>query len=179
MKRMLMIAGAVCSLLFLTGTVSAVEYKWDGSQFVEVGGIAPSNGKQIVTIPPGYHAHTRTDGTTFVHGDENFGDPAAHAGVARPWPKTGFPGQTVEVNGNTAVLAADPCPNGICPVNRRVSSTVVTDSVRTVHTESASSGRKGPLRQIIENIRERREQRQSNRQARGGVFGFSGGCPCR
>lgn len=178
LKRMLMIAVAVCSLLFLTGTVSAVEYKWDGDKFVEVGDAPAGGGSQLVTIPPGYHDHTHTDGTVIVHSDKNVGSAAAHEGIERPWPKTGFPGQTV-VTGNSTVLAADPCPNGVCPVNRRVSSTVVTNSVQTVHTESASSGRKGPLRQIADNIRERREHRQANRQARGGVFGFGGGCPCR
>lgn len=178
MRRMLMIVGALASLCFITGTSSAVEYKWTDAGFVEVGRPpAPSIAvKRAVVVPPGHHAHTRADGSTFIHGDENYGDPAAHAGVARPWPKTGFPGQTVIVdevvsNAPASILAADPCPGGVCPPRgrRTVSGDVVTVSAGSSYYSETSSSRRGVLGRIVDNIR-------SRRAARGGGF-F--GCPCR
>lgn len=50
-----------------------------------------------VVIPPGYHAHTKTDGTRIVHADSTGNNAAAHEGVEWPWYKTGFPGQTIEI----------------------------------------------------------------------------------
>jgi len=119
MKRILMVLGVICSLLMLSGAVSAVEYKWDGSRFIQVT-------------------------------DE----------------------QPIPVDAGSLTLVADPCPGGVCPVNRRqvVSS---TQTVKSTHVETYSSSRSGPLRQIAENIRQRRQERQANRQAR------SGGCSCR
>jgi len=176
---MLMIVGVVIpSLCFLAGTGSAVEYKWTDAGFVEVGPpAAPVTVKRAVVIPPGHHAHTRADGSTFIHGDENFGNPAAHTGVSRPWPKTGFPGQTVIVdevvsNAPASILAADPCPGGVCPPRgrRTISNDVVTiyESSSSYYSSETSSSR-GLLGRIVDNIR-------SRRAARGGGF-F--GCPCR
>jgi hypothetical protein len=48
-----------------------------------------------VVVPAGHHAHRTLDGRTVIHGDWNVGDPAAHAGIPWPWPKTAFAGQTV------------------------------------------------------------------------------------
>lgn len=60
------------------------------------GPMPPGTVKQSLTVvPPGHHAHVTTDGRTIVHGDWNYGNPAAHAGVAYPWPKVAFPGQAV------------------------------------------------------------------------------------
>lgn len=80
-------------------------------------------------IPPGHHAHTRTDGTTLVHADSSRGDPAAHAGVAWPWVVTGLPGQTVQSSlpsGEATATRSEvfeyriqsrsqSCPGGVCP----------------------------------------------------------------
>jgi len=99
MRQFLSAAVAAFALCFLAAASSAAEYKWDGSRFVdasEVEAVKPS--KQLVTIPPGYHAHTRTDGSVFIHGNENVGNAEAHAGVERPWPKTGVAGDTVIVD---------------------------------------------------------------------------------
>lgn len=183
MRRMLMIVGALASLCFLTGTGQAVEYKWTDAGFVEVstpsapGDFAkPALVKRAIVVPPGHHAHTRADGSTFIHGDENYGDPAAHAGVARPWPKTGFPGQTVIVdeavlNAPASVLAGDSCPGGVCPPRgrRTVSGDVVTVSAGSSYYASEGSSRKGLFGRIVDNIRSRRAARG------GGLFG----CPCR
>lgn len=176
MRRMLMIVGALASICFLAGTASAVEYKWTDAGFVEVGPTTPTvTVKRAVVIPPGHHAHTRADGSVFIHGDENFGDPSAHAGVARPWPKTGFPGQTVIVDKGTldapaSILTADPCPEGVCPPRgrRTVSNDVVTVSYGSSSYYSEGSNR-GLLGRIVDNIRSRRATRG------GGFFG----CPCR
>lgn len=46
-------------------------------------------------VPPGHHAHQRTDGTIIIHSDSNHGNADAHRGVPWPWPKTAFPGQRV------------------------------------------------------------------------------------
>lgn len=177
MRRMLMLMGVVLlSLCFLAGTSSAVEYKWTDAGFVEVGSTTTASAtvKRAVVIPPGHHAHTRADGSVFIHGDENFGNPAAHAGVVRPWPKTGFPGQTVIVDEGVldapaSILAADPCPGGVCPPRgrRAVSNDVVTVSYGSSSYYSEGSNR-GLLGRIADNIR-------SRRAARGGFFG----CPCR
>lgn len=86
-------------------------------------------------VPPGMHAHRRADGSVIVHGDENYGDPAAHAGVVGAgWPKIAVAGQPVPgggfgatagvgIGGFTAtagfarptVGAGGGCPGGVCP----------------------------------------------------------------
>lgn len=82
---------------------------------------APTKAAPAVTVvPPGFHAHTTTDGRTIVHADTNFGNAAAHAGVAYPWPKTATAGQTVNA-AQPAVQYALPvssCPNGQCPAQQ-------------------------------------------------------------
>lgn len=86
----------------------------------------------LVTIPRGYHAHTSTDGTTFVHGDENRGSASAHEGVAWPWDKSATAGQTVEIQAKGPVAKTTQtvrwvtrtiCENGVC---RLVTVPVVT-----------------------------------------------------
>lgn len=81
----------------------------------------PARAAQYQTVvPAGYHAHQRQDGTVIVHGDENFGDPVAHAGIARPWPKIATAGQTVRgavVQPRAQrVIYGSSCPGGVCPV---------------------------------------------------------------
>ena len=86
----------------------------------------------LVTVPRGMHAHTRTDGTTFIHGDENRGSAPAHEGVAWPWDKTATAGQTVEIQTKGPVaktaqtvrwVTRTICENGVC---RLVTVPVVT-----------------------------------------------------
>lgn len=68
-------------------------------------------------VPTGFHAHTTTDGRTVVHADSNFGNAAAHAGIAWPWPKTATAGQVVQYALPTYQFQS--CPNGQCPQPRR------------------------------------------------------------
>lgn len=153
MKRMIPAVLTLCC--FLVPSASAVEYKWDGGKFVEM----PAEPATMV-VPPGHHAHVTMDGRTIVHSDSNFGDPAAHSGIARPWPKTAFPGDTVTLDAPVQTAFGDPCPNGVCPRATRIPN--YTETVQSVH--SVQSGRKGLLARIADNIR-------SRRQARGGLFG--------
>lgn len=48
-------------------------------------------------VPPGFHAHTTTDGRVIVHSDANRGNDAAHAGVPWPYYKSATAGQAVYV----------------------------------------------------------------------------------
>lgn len=174
MRFMALLGAALVLGLLGVPSVQGAEYKWTGDGFVEVqeeSFVKPSLVKQAVTIPPGYHAHTRADGSTFIHGDENFGKAAPHAGVARPWSKTGLPGQTVIVDETAFTASVEPCPGGVCPPRRSISSHYIsTDTATThyAHAESVSSGRKGILARIADNARARREVRQNRR---------GGGCP--
>ncbi len=79
-----------------------------------------------VVVPPGMHAHTKADGTVIIHGDENFGNAAAHAGISHPWPKTAVAGQVVQTTATAPVAATSrytssysqttsSCPAGGCP----------------------------------------------------------------
>lgn len=156
MKRMLLILFAMIAVAFLAGSASAVEYKWTGDGFVEVNTdpVVPPR-RTAVVVPAGHHAHTRIDGTTFIHGDENYGLAAPHAGVERPWPKTGLPGQTVIVDEplavtipkSTDVFAAADCPNGRCPAQVRGTTSTVTQSYSA--TTSTRSSRTGPIRRLF------------------------------
>lgn len=67
-------------------------------------------------VPQGMHAHRTTGGAVIVHGNENLGSAAAHAGIERPWIRIAEAGQTV----SGVVYAADGggCPNGVCPTVR-------------------------------------------------------------
>lgn len=83
-----------------------------------------------VVVPRGMHAHTKTDGTTIVHGDENWGDPVAHEGVEWPWNKSAVAGQVVAQPGPVVKTAQvvryvtrTICENGVC---RLVTVPVVT-----------------------------------------------------
>lgn len=78
---------------------------------------APRIVSQPYVEPAGFHRHVKTDGTIIIHEDFNFGDPVAHAGVARPWPKY-FGGlqPTIQQSGSA-------CPNGgQCPQPQSVRS---------------------------------------------------------
>lgn len=67
-------------------------------------------------IPPGFHAHRKTDGMVIVHGDENYGSAAAHAGIERPWPKIAVAGQVVQsANVVPQAVSNSTCPGGNCP----------------------------------------------------------------
>ncbi len=66
-------------------------------------------------VPPGMHAHRTETGEVIIHGDENRGSAAAHAGITYPWYKIATAGQTVS------------CPNGQCP-------TASTQTVRRTYT---------------------------------------------
>lgn len=112
--------------------------------------------KRAVTIPPGYHAHTKEDGTVIVHSDANVGKAGPHEGIAHPWPKTGYAGQTVLVDDDNFVAAAplgDPCPNGRCPAGvsrtRTVSGQTVTATTSTSSTARVFSARSGPVRRLF------------------------------
>lgn len=59
-------------------------------------------------IPPGFHAHRRTDGTVLIHADGNLNDPNAHAGVASPWVQIAGAGERVPADLTKA--AAGDCP---------------------------------------------------------------------
>lgn len=119
--------------------------------------------KTAVTIPPGFHAHTKEDGTVIVHSDKNKGKAGPHEGVAHPWHKSGYAGDTVLVDvnspsaeGSIYTVLADPCPNGVCP--RGVSRTTSTSSTsgQTFTTGSSTTTRAraavrsaGPVRRIF------------------------------
>lgn len=194
MKRIMSLA----VLVLFSAPVSAVEYKWTGDGFVEVGAAvrkvsyqichgswcetvlvdegtpippnasnvklvsipAQAEQRQAVTIPPGFHAHTRTDGSTFIHGNENFGLAGPHEGVAPPWKKSGVAGQTVLVGPADFTTVGASCPTAT--------------SQYTGGTYSSGSRSVGPIRRILGNLRDRRA-------ARGGLFGVfrraGGGCP--
>lgn len=89
--------------------------------------------------PAGYHRHVTQSGVVIEHGDENVGDPIAHAGIDRPWPKyfgSAAPGDNVhgvatdgvsrQANGLKQTFqpvaapvyfqAAGDCPGGVCPL---------------------------------------------------------------
>lgn len=89
--------------------------------------------------PPGYHRHVTRAGVVVEHHNSNHGDPVAHAGIDRPWPKyygPVSPGNTVHggaTNGvshsgsngkmETGSVVAPPvfvssCPGGVCPSPR-------------------------------------------------------------
>lgn len=101
----------------------------------------------VTVIPPGYHSHTVTDADgnkkTIVHSDANVGNAAAHEGVAKPWPKTGFPGDAVTLPGNPFAIAA-PCPlGGPCPAGsgpRSSSTTTSFSSTTTTKSRGLFSG---------------------------------------
>lgn len=61
-------------------------------------------------IPPGYHAHRRTDGTVLIHACNNLNDPNAHAGVASPWVQIAGAGDKVPADLSTQKAAAGDCP---------------------------------------------------------------------
>ena len=118
--------------------------------------------KHAVTIPPGYHAHTKEDGTVIVHSDSNVGKAGPHEGIAHPWPKSGYAGQTVMVDDDNFIVAApafgDPCPNGRCPTGvsrtRTAATTTQGSGFTTTTTTSAStervfSVRSGPVRRLF------------------------------
>lgn len=79
-----------------------------------------------VVVPPGQHAHRRSDGTVFTHGNENVGNAAAHEGVPHPWPRIAEAGQTVSTGSTTqtatmqtySIQQSSSCPNGVCPTQR-------------------------------------------------------------
>ncbi len=79
---------------------------------------------QAVVVPPGQHAHRRSDGTVFTHGNENVGNAAAHVGVPIPWPRIAEAGQTVSTGSTTQTAtmqtysiqqSSSNCPGGVCP----------------------------------------------------------------
>lgn len=75
-------------------------------------------------VPPGFHAHTTTDGRVIVHSDTNHGNAAAHAGVQWPWPKVAYAGQVVASSttvtaATSAPLAVASCPAGGCQTAAR------------------------------------------------------------
>jgi hypothetical protein len=79
---------------------------------------SPAFGSQVV--PPGHHAHQRSDGTIIVHGDWNHGDPVAHQGVPHPWPKIAVAGQVVPQSfalpgASFGSSYGSACPGGSCP----------------------------------------------------------------
>lgn len=108
----------------------------------------------LVTVPAGMHAHKMADGSTMIHGDENFGNAAAHAGVVgRNWPKPAYAGQTVSISTSGDGF----CPTGTCPGSASASGASVTS---TRIRESIRSG--GFFRRLF-----------SGRFLRG----LAGGCP--
>jgi len=83
---------------------------------------------QAIVVPPGMHAHVTIDGRTIIHGNENLGDPVAHAGIARPWIRTAEAGQVAYGAGSVATRSrtvsvtnsfAGDCPGGNCPAPGR------------------------------------------------------------
>lgn len=194
MKRVY--AAAIVIAAFLScGSARAEEWSWTADGFVSAGTpavpyvpIKPA--ARPVTIPPGFHAHTRTDGTVIVHSDSNLGKVGPHEGVAYPWPKTGRPGQTVIVDEAPFVpetlLALAPrasCPTGVpsasCPQVSGITfpqgSFYAETSVST-EVYGTAGARSGPVRglfaRIAANAADRRAGRQANRSGR-----RAGGCP--
>lgn len=70
--------------------------------------VAPRVGPatSAVVVPPGQHAHRTTSGEVIVHGNENLGNAAAHAGISYPWIRIAEGGQTLQTT---------TCPAGGCP----------------------------------------------------------------
>lgn len=112
-----------------------------------------------MVIPPGFHAHTRTDGSVFVHSDALNNDAAAHAGVPWPWHKTAVAGQTVTTT--TATTATAPLPAGVfvSPMTGRTyvphptMAGYYTESTSTETTFAPAIPRTGPLRALFQNGR--------------------------
>lgn len=67
--------------------------------------------------PPGYHRHVKIDGTVIEHHDSNLGDPVAHSGIVRPWPKYNGP---IAPNVRVAGRQVSNCPGGVCPTQPNV-----------------------------------------------------------
>jgi hypothetical protein len=85
----------------------------------------------LTVVPRRMHAHRMKDGSVMVHGDDNYGDPAAHVGVSGAnWPKIAVAGQTVAVSTTDAS-----CPT--CPQTRSSAFSVVT-SKQSVVTRSGA-----------------------------------------
>lgn len=87
--------------------------KFDPPTMVQKVQTAP---KALQVVPPGHHAHVRLDGTVVIHGNENLGNAAAHAGIARPWVRTAEAGQVVRVAAPAFRTYTLPCPDGRCPL---------------------------------------------------------------
>jgi hypothetical protein len=82
---------------------------------------APPVAQTYTLVPPGMHAHRTADGRVIVHGNENFGNAAAHAGIARPWIRIAEAGQRVPYATVRppatfgGVFYGGGCPAGGCP----------------------------------------------------------------
>lgn len=110
-----------------------------GPMFLPVPAIPPAPLPNAAVVPAGYHAHRRLDGTVFVHGDENYGSAAAHAGVTLPWPKVALAGQV--------------CPTGACPAATLSLPPASASFAVAVYTESPRPVRRfvtsRPLRRLL------------------------------
>lgn len=84
---------------------------------------APVVRSTSVVVPPGHHAHETVTGEVIIHGNENMGSAAAHAGIARPWVRIAEAGEVV--SSGWAAVSQDGCPPVGCPVRRRVSVSVI------------------------------------------------------
>lgn len=118
--RYLLTAVSVLAASCVLFAGDAKYYLVNGVVTAEPSAAAPAASAVASVVPLGFHAHTKIDGTTIVHSDDNFGSASAHAGVALPWPKTAFAGQTI----------VSSCPGGVCPTPQ---------SARSVSTTTAST----------------------------------------
>lgn len=106
--------------------------------------------QNIIVVPSGQHAHRMSDGRILVHGNQNYGNASAHAGIALPWVQMAEAGQRIRV-GRPSTAQIQPyvfrtpyqnysngsfnywysyqnqapsqsgCPGGKCPTNSRPS----------------------------------------------------------
>lgn len=117
---MRLITSIVCWAVF-AGLLLADEGKSRGlAAWAWASACANAPTKIVPTIPPGYHAHRRTDGTVLIHADDNLGDPNAHAGVASPWVQIAGAGDKLPADtvSSQAVYSSGGCPSGNCPTSR-------------------------------------------------------------
>jgi hypothetical protein len=163
MRRIVLATIAVAALLCLAPQRALADWTWEpssGWSWSTAPEVVPTPRREAtaVVVPRGSHAHTRIDGSVFIHGDENLGKAAPHAGVALPWPKTALPGQTVVVSNPVsnpfALTAAGPsCPAGGCPTAfaPRASSTTTTASVTTTSRSGIFAGGRRHLLPLFKN----------------------------
>jgi len=95
-----------------------------GSKITPEQPVKSATNSGTAVVPAGHHAHRYPDGTTLIHGNDNLGKAAPHAGLAYPWTRIAEAGQTVKappakepsfIPLQSFFPSAQSCPDGKCP----------------------------------------------------------------